>query len=231
METLPDHTRRFLRAAGPDHDAIQAEMAEYAAENGFPIVGPEAGGTLRLLARLTDAGSVFEFGSGYGYSAYWFLRGMDGGRVVLTEFDADELDMAREFFDRAGVTDRAAFEEGDAVSIVDGYDGPFDVVLIDHQKERYAEAFEKVRGKLRPGGVVVADNVMRGPIDFAALLSHLEGEDDALDVSDADAAAAAAADEATRGVAEYLDAVRSADGFETVALPVGSGLAVSTRTE
>jgi predicted O-methyltransferase YrrM len=218
MDVLSDTVRRYLRAVGPDHDPIQAEMAEHAAEQGFPIVGPEAGGVLRLLARLTGAESVFEFGSGFGYSASWFLRGMDGGRVVLTEHDADELDLAREFLDRAGETDRAVFEAGDAVGIVDGYDGPFDVVLVDHQKRRYAEAFGKVRGKVAPGGAVVADNLLRGPADYDALLAYLEGEADLPD-----------ADGDTRGIADYLDAVRAAEGFETVALPVGSGLAVTTR--
>ncbi|MFC6724666.1 O-methyltransferase [Halobium palmae] len=219
MEIVADATRRYLRGVGPDHDEIQAEMADYADENGFPIVGPEAGGVLQLLARLTDAESAFEFGSGYGYSAYWFLRGMDGGRVVLTEFDEAELDMAREFFDRAGFASRATFEHGDAVSIVDDHEGPFDLVLVDHQKERYAEAFERVRDKVAPGGVVVADNVMRGPIDFEALVAYVDGDDAALDGHD----------EKTRGIADYLDAVRAADGFETVALPVGEGIAVSTR--
>ncbi|MGM0592263.1 MAG: O-methyltransferase [Halobacteriota archaeon] len=217
---LVDDVARFVRAVGPDHDQIQREMAAFADDNGFPIIGPDAGGVLRLLARLTEASSVFEFGSGFGYSAYWFLRGMEeSGRVVLTEFDVDELDKGREFFERAGVTSRATFEAGDAVEIVDRYDGPFDVVLIDHQKHRYAEAFEKVREKVRPGGVVVADNVMRGPIDFDALLAHVEG-DGLADV-----------DEDTRGVATYLDSVGAAENFETLLLPVGSGICISTRVE
>ena len=220
MTVLPDDVARFVRATGPDHDEIHEEMVAYAEEQGFPIIGPEAGGVLRLFARLTGAERVFEFGSGYGYSAYWFLQGMaEDGEVVLTEFDADELDMAREFFERAGVTDRAAFEEGDAVAIVDDYDGPFDVVLIDHQKHRYAEAFEKVREKVRVGGVVVADNVMKGPIDFDALLAHVEGGELG-DVNDD-----------TRGIADYLRTTREDEAFETVVLPVGNGIAVSTRVE
>lgn len=215
---LADDVRRFVRATGPSHDEIQAEMVAHAREQGFPIIGPESGGVLRLLARLTDARRIFEFGSGFGYSAYWFLQGMsEEGRIVLTEFDADELAMAREFFERAGLADRATFEEGDAVAIVDDYDGPFDVALVDHQKHRYAAAFERVREKVRVGGVVVADNVMRGPIDFDELLAYVEG-DGSLPGS-----------EDTRGIAEYLDAVRADDAYETIVLPVGSGLAVSTR--
>ena len=217
MSVLPDDLARFVRTTGPAHDEIQAEMADYADERGFPIVGPEVGGTLRLLARLTDARRVFEFGSGFGYSAYWFLRGMDGGEVVLTEVDADELAMAREFFERADLTDYATFEEGDAIGIVDDYDGPFDLVLVDNEKHRYVEAFEAVREKVPVGGVVVADNVMAGPVDFEALLAHVDG--DSMDD----------VDEATRGIADYLDTVRGDEAFETVVLPLGEGIAVSTR--
>ena len=217
MSVLPDDLARFVRTTGPAHDEIQAEMADYADERGFPIVGPEVGGTLRLLARLTDARRVFEFGSGFGYSAYWFLRGMDGGEVVLTEVDADELAMAREFFERADLTDYATFEEGDAIGIVDDYDGPFDLVLVDNEKHRYVEAFEAVREKVPVGGVVVADNVMAGPVDFETLLAHVDG--DSMDD----------VDEATRGIADYLDTVRGDEAFETVVLPLGEGIAVSTR--
>jgi len=120
--------------------------------------------SVRSVARATDARRVFEFGSGFGYSAYWFLRGMpDGGEIVLTEFDADEIEMAEEFFGEAGVADRAHFEHGGVMDAVTRYDGPFDVVLIDHQRGMHPEAFEAVRGKFPTGGVV-ADNVMQTPV-------------------------------------------------------------------
>ncbi|WP_435064756.1 O-methyltransferase [Halobaculum sp. EA56] len=215
---LPEAVSRFVRAGGPEHTAVQERMAAFAREHDFPNIGPESGAVLRLLARVTDADAVFEFGSGFGYSASWFLRG-GADRVILTEFDADELDKGREFMADAGLADRCVFEGGDAMATVERYDGPFDVVLVDHQKERYADALRAVRGKVRPGGVVVADNTMRGPIDFDALLAYLEGDADAI----------GGENEQTRGIAAYLDAVRAADDFETALLPVGSGLAVSTK--
>lgn len=214
MESL----ERFVRATGPTHDAVQTEMVAYAEEHGFPIIGPDAGAVLRLLARLTDARRVFEFGSGYGYSASWFFRG-GASEVILTEIDADELSMAESFLERTGHADRATFEHGDAIEIVDEYDGPFDVALVDHDKERYALGFQRVREKVRPGGVVVADNMARGPIDFDALLAYFD-DDESLPEG---------ASEATRGVADYLETVRADPAFESFVLPVGSGLCVSTR--
>ena len=206
-------------AAGvrPDRDDVLREMDERADREGFPTVGPAVGGWLTLLARAVDAERVFEFGSGFGYSAYWFARALDdGGEVVLTERDADELADAREYFQRGGLADRARFEHGDAIDIVTAYDGPVDVVLLDNEKSRYVDAFEAVRGKLRPGSLVLADNaVTAGSIDGADVRALLAGED------------RPAASEASRGVATYLRHVRDTDGFETSLLPLGEGVAVT----
>jgi predicted O-methyltransferase YrrM len=217
----------LVHAVGPDHDDCQSAMLDHAAAAGFPTVGPDAGGALRLLARLTDARDVFEFGSGFGYSASWFARGMREGRVVLTEYDAEELALARDFLDgRYDV--QFAFESGDAMATFERYDGPFDVVLLDHEGARYAPALARVRSKLRPGGVVVADNVATGPVDTETLVAMLS-EDGSADPPARDASWDV--DTTTEGIGAYLDLVRSDPGFETTLLPVGEGLAVSVRVE
>ncbi|MDS0298703.1 class I SAM-dependent methyltransferase [Halogeometricum sp. S1BR25-6] len=210
---------RYLDGLAPEHDDVQAEMADYADREGFPHVGPAAGGTLRVLARLTDADRVFEFGSGFGYSATWWARGMNAGEIILTEHDRDELDMAYDWLSEGGYAPEFDYQVGDALELVGEYEGPFDCVLIDHEKERYVDGFHEVADKVAVGGVVVADNVVQGPADFETLVEYAEGEG----VPD-DASAA------TRGIAAYLDAVRAAPDFETTVLPVGSGLTVSVRT-
>ncbi len=221
MDVLSEAGRRFLTATAPDHTPVQTEMADLADEWSFPIIGPDAGAVLRLLARLTDAEQVFEFGSGFGYSATWFLRG-GADSVVCTEFDAEEAARGREFAAAHGYEDAVTFEVGDAMETIDRYDGPFDVVLIDHQKSRYRDAYRTILPKLRAGGVVVADNVTRGPADVERLVDHVaEGEP----LPDADE------DAETRGIGTYLDAVREDDAVETAILPVGSGIAVSVKRE
>jgi predicted O-methyltransferase YrrM len=217
-DVVPDEIQRFARAIGPEPDEVVEEMDEHADREGFPTVGPEVGGWLQLLAELVDARRVFEFGSGFGYSAYWFARALPPeGEVVLTEVDADELDQARAYLERGGYADQARFEHGDAIETVEAYDGPFDVVLIDNEKHRYVEAFESVREKVARGGVVLADNAMTaGVVDFDALLAAREG-------------GAPGINEHTRGVADYLDRVDADPEFETVLLPLGEGVAVSRR--
>jgi predicted O-methyltransferase YrrM len=220
-ELVSEDVTRFARAIGPQPDEILKQMDEYGAEIGFPTVGPAVGGWLATLARLVDAERVFEFGSGFGYSAYWFARALPpAGEVVLTEIDEDELDRAREYFDRGDLAEHATFEHGDAIDYAREYEGPFDVVLIDNEKHRYEEAFDAIREKVARGGVVVADNAMTSTsVDFETVLELVEGGT----VEDAT--------ESTRGVAAYLERVRADPKFETAAIPLGEGIAVSHRTE
>jgi caffeoyl-CoA O-methyltransferase len=218
-DVLSDEMRRFVRAAAPDPDDTLRRMHDHAEELDFPHVGPEVGGTLRLLARMVDAERIFEFGSGFGYSAYWFAGALpEGGEIVLTEFDEDELAEAREFMTEGGYDHLAHYEHGDALDAIERYDGPFDVVLVDHQKHRYVDAFQAVRDQLPVGSVVVADNaIAAGPLQTDELLAHLEGRPTG-DMS-----------EMTQGIADYLDHVRADPDFETVVLPLGEGIALSYR--
>ncbi|QFU82922.1 O-methyltransferase [Natronorubrum aibiense] len=221
VDVLSDEIGRFIRAVGPDPDEQLREMDDYADSEGFPHVGPEVGAFLRFVARMSDAERIFEFGSGYGYSAYWMAEALPAdGELVLTEVDEDELELARDYLTAGGYDDRARYELGDALATVKRYDGPFDVVLIDHQKHRYVDAFEAIREKVPVGGVVVADNaITAGPIQFEKLLEIADGgtpED---------------VNEHTRGIADYLERVGSDPAFETIVVPLGEGIAVSYRVE
>jgi predicted O-methyltransferase YrrM len=216
-EVVPPEVEHLAGLVGPDGDAILDEMAAHARAESFPIVGPAVGGWLALLARAVDARRVFEFGSGFGYSAYWFARALPAdGEVVLTEVDADELDLARKFFDRAGLTDRAQFEHGDALETVEQYNGPFDVMLIDNEKCRYRDAFEAIEPKLRSGSIVLADNAVTAGtvVDREEVLALLTGE--SID-----------AGEGSAGIAEYISFVRERENVDTSLLPLGEGVAVS----
>lgn len=216
-EASPEAAEAFARAIGPSSDSVIETMDEKARREGFPTVGPAVGGWLQTVAELIDAERAFEFGSGFGYSAYWIARGLPpDGEVVLTEIDEDELEAARKFLSRGGFADRAVFEHGDAVDIVEAYEGPFDVVLVDNEKDRYVEAFEAVRPNVAPGGVVAADNVMGGPVEFETVFALVRGEP-------------VAATDRERGIADYLARVGDDDDFSTVLLPLGSGLALSFR--
>jgi predicted O-methyltransferase YrrM len=217
---VPPEIQELAGLIGPETDEIIEVMEDHADTEGFPTVGPEVGTWLSVLAQTTDAQRIFEFGSGFGYSAYWFARGMNEGEIILTEIDADELSQAREYFQRAGIADRAHFEHGDAIDILEEYDGAFDIVLIDNEKQRYREALEAVEAKLQPGSLVLADNaITAGVINRDEVIALLDGE------------TIETTTDASWGIAEYLDYVRGHDRLETALLPAGEGVAVSVVTD
>lgn len=227
IQILPDHAASFVRTMAPDPDDIQAAMAAEADERGdrfpgegsFPTVGPTVGAWLYQLARRPGVQRVFEFGSGFGYSAAWIARGLGGdGELILTERDADELALAREFLESGGYSPTIRYELGDAQSVFEGTSGEFDLVILDHENDAYPAALEVVPDRLAPQGVLVADNVMTAAIvQTERLLAGLQtGE-----LEEANAH--------TRGIFEYLQAVRSDPAFTTHLVPIGGGVAVSHR--
>ncbi|MEE6211479.1 O-methyltransferase [Salarchaeum sp. III] len=211
-DVLTDAAAAAVRAGNPDTDPVLAEMTEYGHDEHFPIVGPDAGRFLRLLARLVGAERVFEFGSGFGYSAAWFADALPAdGELVLTDFDPENLEKAREFLERTGDAEKCAFEAGDAFETFDAHDGPYDIVFVDCQKTRYADALDRAVPELRDGGLVVADNVLDGPASPAELRDAFGGN------PPSDTAA---------GIAKYVEKAGE-EPFETAIVPLGEGLAVS----
>ena len=139
-------------------DPVLLEMEQLAEEQGFPIVNRHVGVTLEILARAVLARRVFELGSGYGYSAYWFSRAAE--EVHCTDGDPDNEKLASGFLERAGLWDRIRYHVGDAVTSLRSVEGDFDIVYNDIDKHGYPEAWLVARERIRPGGLYICDNVL-----------------------------------------------------------------------
>ncbi|NOY05228.1 MAG: O-methyltransferase [Chlorobi bacterium] len=142
-------------------DPLLDEMESYARENDFPIIGPLAGAYLYQLACMSNAKRVFELGSGYGYSAYYFLKAVGPtGMVHCTELSEKNIDLARDFLTRADLWDRVTFHQEDALSALERIGGSWDVIFNDIHKHQYPASIELAYHHLRPGGLFISDNVL-----------------------------------------------------------------------
>jgi caffeoyl-CoA O-methyltransferase len=142
-------------------DPVLLEMERVAAERSFPIVNRIVGVTLELLARSIGAKRVFDLGSGYGYSAYWFARAVgEAGEVFLTDGDPENEKKALHYLGRAGLVERVRFRVGDAVTRFGEVEGAFDIVYCDVDKEGYPDAWRAARDRIRIGGLYLCDNVL-----------------------------------------------------------------------
>src|SRR5713101_169372 len=153
MEITHPRIDDYLRSLTPPPDAAREEMERIAAAQRFPIIGPAVGQLCLVLARSLGARRVFECGSGFGYSTWWFAHAVgDGGEVHHTDGSLGNSMQARDFLQRAGLVSRVRFEVGDARTILKRAHGPFDVIFNDIDKEGYPDVLPLVREKLRVGG-------------------------------------------------------------------------------
>lgn len=126
-------------------------------------VGPDVGQLLNLLVRSGRARRIVEIGGSVGYSTIWLAEAArsTGGSVVSIEFDRGKSREQRDNLEAAQVLGQVHQRCGDAAQVLPGLPGPFDLVLIDHWKDVYVREFDLVWPKMRRGGLVVADNVLR----------------------------------------------------------------------
>ncbi len=151
----------YLTSLAPPSDPVLREIEARAKKEDFPIVGPLVGRLLAVLAKAINARVVFEMGSGYGYSGLWFAHALPKqGKIILTDTSHARAKQAQAYFAKANQASKLDVRVGDAVELIEQASGPFDVVFIDIEKERYPLAFQKALPKLRVGGLLIADNVL-----------------------------------------------------------------------
>lgn len=155
-------TDEYLSRILPARDPVLAEMERLAKREDIPIIGPACARLLALAAQLGRATRIFEMGSAIGYSTTWLARAVGpSGKVYYTDGSAKNVERAKGFLRRAGVLKRVELLLGDAIESFRRTPGTFDMIFIDIDKHQYPDALRLALPRLRRGGVLVADNVLR----------------------------------------------------------------------
>lgn len=197
----------YLKSLISVEDEILKEMGKLGKEIGFPIIGPIVGSLLYQFALMIRANRIFDMGSGFGYSAYWFAKAVgNGGEVVFTELSQKNAQLARNFFRRGGVDGMVQIHVGDALDILEETEGEFDIIFNDIDKEYYPLVVDKAYKKLRRGGLFITDNVLW----FGRVLT-----DDS--------------SPSTKGVKEFTRLLFSEKGFLTTIIPIRDGVSLSVK--
>jgi predicted O-methyltransferase YrrM len=136
-----------------------AEMEGLAEREGVPIVHWETGRFLATLCRALDP-LVLEVGTAIGYSTVHMAEQLERGRVVTLELDPERAAQARDFFERARVSDRIELVEGDANETIPSLEGPFDLLFVDAAKTEYRSYIELAEPKLSERALLVIDNLL-----------------------------------------------------------------------
>ncbi|HZM79580.1 MAG TPA: class I SAM-dependent methyltransferase [Candidatus Limnocylindrales bacterium] len=131
-------------------------------KNVYIPVSRNDGWLLHALARGTDARRIVEFGASFGISTLYLaeaVRANGGGQVITTEIEASKCRAAEANIREAGLEGVATVLEGDALETLKDVDGPIDLLFLDGWKDLYVPVLDLIAPKLRPGAVIMADNV------------------------------------------------------------------------
>lgn len=212
-QIVPDAVERYLAGLNRAGDAIIRDIAREGSAQNLPLIDAEVGALLHVLARAIAATRVLEIGTAIGYSGIWLARALPPGGMLLTmEKDPERARTARANFERAGLADRTGVIVGDAQVTIAKVSGPFDLIFQDGSKPLYVALLDALVGLLRPGGLLVTDNVL------------WDGK-----VVPGFAGTRADADADTRAIAEYNERLNAHPSLVTSTVPLRDGVAISVK--
>ena len=212
---VPDAIERYLAGLNRAGDPVLEDIARAGAARQLPLVDAEVGALLRVLATTVGATKILEIGTAVGYSGIWLARALPPGGMLLTlEMDPERAREARENFARAGVTDRVNVIVGDAARMIAKVAGPFDLIFQDGDKHLYVPLLDRLVSLLRPGGLLVTDNVLW---DGEVVPGFVRKP--ARDPAE------------TRAIAEYNERVAAHPALVTSIVPLRDGVSISVKSE
>ena len=161
MSDVVDQPENYFRKLVPSRDSLLMAMEVEAEQEDIPIVGPVVGYLLSLLARATSAERILELGTATGYSTIFLARGIksSAGQVVTIEADDEMAARAQANLQQAGVSQQVEIRCADAVAKIKRISQSFDFIFMDIEKQDYAPVLPHCHRLLKPGGLLVADNV------------------------------------------------------------------------
>ncbi|HKT79461.1 MAG TPA: O-methyltransferase [Vicinamibacterales bacterium] len=214
-QIVPTAVEQYLGELNTLADPLLIEMARYGAERDLPLVDAEVGAFLRVIARAIGATRALEIGTAIGYSGIWIAGALpDEGMLLSVELDEERAKVARENFAKAGLSNRVNVMIGDAARLVAKIAGPFDLIFQDGAKSLYVPLLDPLVERLRPGGLLITDNVLWDGEVVPGFVSspHRNAAD-------------------TEAIAEYNRRISRHPQLMTTILPIRDGVAVSLKVQ
>lgn len=170
------------------------------------LSGHYQGRILSLVSKIIKPKTVLEIGTYTGYSTICLSEGLDkNGNIHTIDHNEELLVIQNKYFKKAGISEKVKQYTGDAIKIIKKLNLDFDLVFIDADKENYPLYFDSIIEKVKPGGVIIADNILWS----GKILEKVEEED-----------------YATKSIIEFNDKVKNDDRVETIILPIRDGLSL-----
>jgi predicted O-methyltransferase YrrM len=164
MDFIPHELQKYVT----DHTSAESELLKKITRDTYSKVlmprmlsGHVQGRFLSMMSQLIKPKYILEVGTYTGYSAICMAEGLSAEGKLVTIDVNEELEVrVRNYFEEAGLSEKIDYRIGDATQIIPSLNLIFDLVFIDADKESYSKYYDLVFEKVRPGGLILADNVL-----------------------------------------------------------------------
>lgn len=207
-----DYIENYIRSLIKNSDNSLVFMEEYAELNHVPIIQKDSANLLEFFIRLLRPKKILELGTAIGYSSIIMTK-CAGPDVKITTVERDEklVEQATMNIKKFGFENNIAILKGDCLDILKNLDDEYDIIFMDAGKSHYKDYFPYCAGMLKKGGIIISDNVLfRGMVASDELFKRRMVT-------------------IIKKMRKYLEMLSNDDEFITSVIPMGDGIAVTTR--
>lgn len=210
MNFLPEDIDNYVVAHSQQEPKILQELSKETWQkvlNPRMLSGAFQGRVLSMIAKLLQPKNILEIGTYTGYSAICLAEGLaPNGKIITIDKNEELASLQNKYFEKSGFRNKITQKVGNAITIIPTLEETFDLVFIDADKSNYVNYFHLVIDKIKPGGIILSDNVL-----WSGKVVQK------LDPKDTD----------TKVLLEYNKLLNTDSRLETVLLPIRDGLTVS----
>lgn len=208
----PELERFAEKFSDPEDPLLRELYRETHLKTLYPrmLAGHLQGLFLRMICRIYQPALVLEVGTFTGYSALSMAMGLpEHSKIHTIDSNPEYMAIAVKYFERSGLASKIIPHVGNALQIIPQLEGDFDLIYLDADKENYPNYYQLLIDRLKPGGLMLADNMFW---DGKVLHS---------DITDPE----------TLGILDFLEYIHTDQRVEKVLLPIRDGLMLMRKRE
>jgi len=206
-----EHINRYIRVVISRETGFLKEMEDYARSNYIPIIQPETAALLKVLVKIHKPSRILEAGTAIGYSSIIMARANSEAVIDTIEINEEYAKIAEKNIIGMGLGERVRIIVGDALEVMQCLSTPYDMIFLDAAKGQYVEYLPEVLRLLKPGGILISDNILyKGLVAQPDPIPHKHRT-------------------IANNLRKYLELICNDEQLETSVIPIGDGLAVSVK--
>ena len=207
------YIEEYIRSILPKKDEYFIEMEKYAEENHVPIIEPEVAQLLKVQLKINKPKNILELGTAIGYSALIMAQAHEGANITTIERRPDMIKLAEDNIAKTSYKDRIKILEGEAEEVLVRLTEEYDFIFLDAAKGQYMEFFNLCIKLLKPGGIIISDNVLfKGMVASDDLVIRRKKT-------------------IVKRLRAFLKYINDIEGYTSCVIPIGDGVAITYREE